>query len=118
DEAIHVVAPLRPGVDQHANARGDDVGGVGLHLELAHGGGKVGLASGQRLAKLLDAKGDPGGGGQRVLARGHGSGAGMIRPALDEDFEARDTGNGSYDTDVELLVLKHRALLDMEFEEG
>ena len=44
--------------------------------------------------------------------------AGMVRPALDDDLDAGDAGDGGDDADVEVLGLQHRALLDMEFEEG
>ena len=101
-------------IKAHADIAGDDVRRAGKRLDAAHGGDQSG--SGLRVA--LDG-GDPlGCAGERILAQIHRAGAGMVGFAVKGKFVAALASDGFDDAEAEIQIFEHRALLDVELDEG
>ena len=116
DGVVKLVDDAAVGVAQvEADTRlaGNDVAGGGFHRNLADGGDGVLDIPGER----FDGEDDLGGGGQRVVAVGHGDGAGVSGGAGDVEVGALGANDAGDDPDRDAGGFEAGALLDVGLDE-
>ena len=89
---------------------------LGLDFEPADGGDEIALDFGARAR--FDRQDHLGGGGERVATQIHRRGAGVAGGAEDNRDQPRRAVDRVDDAERPALGLQHRALLDMQFDEG
>ena len=89
---------------------GNDVAGAWLDGELANSGDHAIPGAGQR----LDRQHELGRGAERIVAEGHGHGAGMARQAVKATRQAALAGNRGNHAHGQAPRFEHRPLLNMD----
>ena len=99
-------------VEGGADGAGDDVDGAGLGGDAAYGGDELGVVGGV----ALDFDDPLGGGGEGVLAKRHGGGAGVVGVAFEGELEAGLAYDGFDYGEGAVGLVEDGALLDVDFE--
>ena len=101
-------------VERGADGAGDDVDGAGIGGDAADGGDELGVVGGV----ALDFDDPLGGGGEGVLAQGHGGGAGVVGVAFEGELEARLADDGFDYGERGVGLFEDGPLLDVDFDGG
>ena len=115
DDAIAARAIRVANVGFKSHARGNAVDRAGKHFANADRGYGVDGAGGFRGG--FEGKDQLRGRGQRILASGHQPRASMTALAFNRNAQARRRGDVRNKSQVDVLLLKQRPLLDVQLEE-
>ena len=103
-----------PDIESGADDARDDVTCSRLYLEPSNGRNEAACTS-----RFLLHGTDPfGRSGQRIAAKVHGCGSGMVGLALEDHTEAALAGNSLYNTQREAEGFEYRTLLDVKLKVG
>ena len=117
EELLQEPVVLGADIEDHARPAGHDIGRVGLLLEDSRGGDEMSAAPRREFARFgrhvqdQPRRSEPG-----VATKLHRRRPGMVRRALEDDFDPGDADDRRDQSEIDAAVLEHDALLDMQLE--